>query len=517
MSLEAATYISDLNPANPTAADPKSQGDDHVRLIKYTIKYTFPNVAGAMNATHTELNYVVGVTSSIQSQFNSITSTLLPAKSFKAGDAYSGTHDYTGASVLVATPTLANQPATKAYADGLAFALVLPAQAGNANKGITTDGTTARWAAFPGTGYALAGITLSKYTRTNSIQYNAHSVTTLMLSPTLGLLITDAGSAPQTSVTAFRLDAGRLVFGASINISTDNGNYLTTACALTSTRAFVSYYSTAGGGVMANTLDVNASTLVITANTASQVGYGGNSTACTIDSSHVLLVYADSSTNMHAVVITVNASTVTKGTAVQIDTLTWGTSNGAIASVVQLTAGLYHLVYVLSSPSYVQRITVSGTTPAGSTPVALSATKSSVTQLYRYDNVTSFAALVDTSTNSVNALKLTDSGSAVTPTDTQIYQRSMSGGLAAVASASNLYTFAPQIAGQELYAYNMATGAVTGPYQSAELYDIPIGIPNGGAARMRLTPYGSTVMLNMFGYWQGATSATFVSVPATIT
>lgn len=71
MALESATYISDLVSTNPVGAtDPKSQGDDHIRLIKAAVKATFPNVSGAVTPTHTELNYVDGVTSAIQPQLD---------------------------------------------------------------------------------------------------------------------------------------------------------------------------------------------------------------------------------------------------------------------------------------------------------------------------------------------------------------------------------------------------------------------------------------------------------------
>lgn len=42
-------------------------------------------------------------------------------------------------------PAASDEPATKGYADGLSFASALPAQATNAGKEITTDGTTASW------------------------------------------------------------------------------------------------------------------------------------------------------------------------------------------------------------------------------------------------------------------------------------------------------------------------------------------------------------------------------------
>jgi len=70
MPLEVATYINGLDSANPAATDAKSQGDDHLRLIKSTVKTTFPNVAGTVTATHIQLSYVTGVTSPIQPQIN---------------------------------------------------------------------------------------------------------------------------------------------------------------------------------------------------------------------------------------------------------------------------------------------------------------------------------------------------------------------------------------------------------------------------------------------------------------
>lgn len=58
MALESATYIDDLVTTNPVGSDDKSQGDDHIRLLKSTIKATFPNVTGIVSPTHSELNYV---------------------------------------------------------------------------------------------------------------------------------------------------------------------------------------------------------------------------------------------------------------------------------------------------------------------------------------------------------------------------------------------------------------------------------------------------------------------------
>ncbi len=42
MGLEVATYVGGLTPSWPLSGDTKSQGDDHIRLIKATLQATFP-------------------------------------------------------------------------------------------------------------------------------------------------------------------------------------------------------------------------------------------------------------------------------------------------------------------------------------------------------------------------------------------------------------------------------------------------------------------------------------------
>ena len=64
MALETGTFINSLNAADPASTDGLAQADDHMRLIKSTVKATFPNITGAVNAAQTELNIMDGVTSS---------------------------------------------------------------------------------------------------------------------------------------------------------------------------------------------------------------------------------------------------------------------------------------------------------------------------------------------------------------------------------------------------------------------------------------------------------------------
>lgn len=60
MGLETATYINGLVDTNPTSSDNANQGDNHIRLLKSTIKNTFPNVTGAVTVSHSDLNTVTG-------------------------------------------------------------------------------------------------------------------------------------------------------------------------------------------------------------------------------------------------------------------------------------------------------------------------------------------------------------------------------------------------------------------------------------------------------------------------
>jgi len=56
MSLESANLINELDPAWPTATDPVSQGDDHVRMIKHVLQTQFPNLTDAVTASSNDLN-----------------------------------------------------------------------------------------------------------------------------------------------------------------------------------------------------------------------------------------------------------------------------------------------------------------------------------------------------------------------------------------------------------------------------------------------------------------------------
>mgnify|MGYP003679349095 FL=1 len=57
MTVESASYISQLNTSNPAASDPLSEGDDHLRLVKTVLQTQFPNLATtAVTQTSAQMN-----------------------------------------------------------------------------------------------------------------------------------------------------------------------------------------------------------------------------------------------------------------------------------------------------------------------------------------------------------------------------------------------------------------------------------------------------------------------------
>ena len=98
MTIETALYPNQLNATLPPQSDIVREGAGHLRLLKTVVKTTFPNLGGAWNATQTEANYIVGVTSPIQAQINS--------KGAIAGQTWTGVHVFSGTATLPAATTI---------------------------------------------------------------------------------------------------------------------------------------------------------------------------------------------------------------------------------------------------------------------------------------------------------------------------------------------------------------------------------------------------------------------------
>ena len=106
MALESATYINGLVSTNPTSTDALAQADDHLRLIKSTIKATFPNVTGAVTATHTQLNQ--DPTSLLDSNGATRVATSTTGASVTGNLAISGDISLSGSGLTLGTHTAGN-------------------------------------------------------------------------------------------------------------------------------------------------------------------------------------------------------------------------------------------------------------------------------------------------------------------------------------------------------------------------------------------------------------------------
>lgn len=90
MGLEAATYVDDLNSSNPDGAtDTKSQGDNHLRLIKGALKNTFPGMAGRFNRAQAKTNYTAVLNDATSLLYFTAASTLILTAAATLGNGWS--------------------------------------------------------------------------------------------------------------------------------------------------------------------------------------------------------------------------------------------------------------------------------------------------------------------------------------------------------------------------------------------------------------------------------------------
>lgn len=117
----------------------------------FTGTVTLPSTTSIGGVSAAEIVYLDGVTSNVQTQ--------LDGKAGLASPAFTGTPTAPTAS----TGTNTTQVATTAFVQQAAFNNTLPSQAGNAGKYVTTDGTNASWGTItiPAQVYPSAGVAIS--------------------------------------------------------------------------------------------------------------------------------------------------------------------------------------------------------------------------------------------------------------------------------------------------------------------------------------------------------------------
>jgi hypothetical protein len=156
MPIESANYIGQLDEANPPSGDPFQEGDDQIRLIKKAVRQSFPNVTNAVTATHTELNFVAGVSSAIQTQINNRAPLASPAFTGvpTAPTAAPGTN-----TTQVATTAFVEARVTADAADESAALAAAVALAENAADAAAASAGAARWVS--GTTYTFGTVVWS--------------------------------------------------------------------------------------------------------------------------------------------------------------------------------------------------------------------------------------------------------------------------------------------------------------------------------------------------------------------
>lgn len=192
MPLETAYYPSQLNPDWPLDGDFVLQGDNHIRLIKAVILSVLGNVNGPVTVTAGELESIRD-------------------RALKAGDTYSGVHNFIGATVNVPTQppgTGNNTAASTAFVVAQTLGSQLPGQAGQRGKVIRTDGSLAAWGDWMGPPALISANTVADKRTTYYVDTAAGAISiTLPATPDPGdwvRVVDVADNAGQNGISMLR-------------------------------------------------------------------------------------------------------------------------------------------------------------------------------------------------------------------------------------------------------------------------------------------------------------------------
>jgi len=123
MTVESATYVSQLDKTKPPGTDGKAEGDDHIRLVKDALINSIGSLgAAALTVTAAQVNTVT-------------------AKGAISGQTWTGNHDFTGATITAATKTVGNST-TEAATTAFVQNAISSVNAGGATSMIVETGTT---------------------------------------------------------------------------------------------------------------------------------------------------------------------------------------------------------------------------------------------------------------------------------------------------------------------------------------------------------------------------------------
>lgn len=139
-AVELTAFEDDIDDLEATRSRHAGQAYTGNHNFSAASQVTLPANSSIGNVSAAEIAALDGITSNVQAQ--------LDGKADITGETYTGTHDFTGATLRAATKafgTAGTEVATVDYVNQAAFQAVLPAQTGNDGKVLTTNGTTASW------------------------------------------------------------------------------------------------------------------------------------------------------------------------------------------------------------------------------------------------------------------------------------------------------------------------------------------------------------------------------------
>jgi len=179
MAVDTAAHIGTLDATLPLGSEAASELDNNFRHIKGVLKTDFPNITGAVTATHTELNYVDGVTSAIQTQID--------AKAPIASPTFTGVPAVPTAAVATSSTQAASTAfvqtaiaAVNAASGAVTFATDATTAFSVASGQVVTSTNVAAVAVtFPAspTVGAISGVIFDNGLVTNTIDLGANSIT----------------------------------------------------------------------------------------------------------------------------------------------------------------------------------------------------------------------------------------------------------------------------------------------------------------------------------------------------
>jgi len=376
MSVETAPYINSLNTALPASNDPKSEGDDHLRVIKSAVKATFPNITGAVTVTQTDLNTV-------------------PNLAPKASPVFTGNPTAPTVSASDNTTTLATTAMVQAaLIASTGIGGQLPGQSGNANKFLKTNGSVASWSDDSRIKLApIAGGTLTDHYSHYTIAANAsYTLPDITGTDSFGLIYPSNSTAVPATVTtsdgwsvATGATAGALRIVPPLSTVTAHGIWGSGVSMTPPTLASI----TVSGPTVLGTAQLDTNLVVVIHRTAGQVYAVAINTLTNTAGAPIAMmaynnatgfgVWADSTTSFVVACNSGPSNTSFQAGSVSGTTISLGTAVALgqdSVNTIKLNNGLY--VANTTQATGLFALTVSGTTITAGTAVSAGAAGNAV-------------------------------------------------------------------------------------------------------------------------------------------